>query len=335
MSNEPIKVGVAVQQRSNTILNVGGQAYDLANVFEGIDLIGASAKLIQKSPYSTEPMKMIGRAQTLLVGAMQQMPQALVPVIHPLVKAASGPMLEAAKEAVRLRMQAAHTLMKNPTQSIPLTLLPVATFAIGSTATFTIQNPYQGSGGGVYNTNALWAITGLESGALVNTGGLIITSAIFAGHDYVQASLNGIQTVTGTGNATGTNRGWDFSIFASDKRYRDHTIFSPWNLQGAGGIIGSIMRETGQVKLSLTNVGNSTFAGGAFHVHVKASLCGSPFQPDHVQKMYVPWAHQLESAHQLSMNMPMGIAKMLGSRLGNNSAELRGIEEEINAFTAY
>lgn len=329
MTQNIVKVGAAsaAAQRSTNddFIELGGTTYDISDVNLAIAKVGEGLKILGKNPYSTLPMQRIKEARTLLVGALQSMPAPLARIVRPLAAAAAGPMMEAANEAVRLRMQSAHSLMKHPTQTIPLTLDAASgTFGANATASFTVQNPYQGSGGAVYNTNGIWAITGLESGALANIGGLLITSAVFAGHDYVEAALNGIadQSAAGSSGAAAVG-GWDFSIFASDKRYRDHTVFSPWNLQGAGGIIGSIMRETGQVKFKFLNVGNTTFAGGAFHVHVKASLCGSPFQPDHVQKMFVPWRDQLVRAQQLSQDMPNRF------RQAFSNDNIRGIEEDV------
>ena len=83
----------------------------------------------------------------------------------------------------------------------------------------------------MHNIEAIWAITALESGPLMATSGLIITSAVFAGHDYVQASKSAIRNWPGNTGRAGTD-GWAFYNFASDKRERPHTTFSPWNLQG-------------------------------------------------------------------------------------------------------
>lgn len=314
-------------------INVGGQMYDLGPFFAAIADIGEAEKIAVNNPYSMEPFRKIGRARKVLVGALHQaLPANIIPIMRPLVQHAAGPMLDAAREAIKLRMQASHRLMQHPTQTIPLTL-DNASFVPGSTATFVIQNPYQGSGGGVYNTNALWAITGMESGSLAQIGGLTITSAVFAGHDYVQAALNGLQSTTGVGAATGASRGWSWSIFASDKRREPHNVFSPWNLQGAAGIIGAIMRETGTVTLSLTNIANLVFTtgfAGSFHVHVKASLCGSPFDPQDIHKTFVPFNQQLSASHSLAAHLPNHMQSVFQT-LGQQVNQIRGLDTDLEA----
>lgn len=330
-----IKVeGYKAPPREMVVSGADGKPYDITalNIMGGIQGIVDAQRMIMKKPGSPEPMKMLVQSEKILVGAMRALPPALHPVFGQMVQTASGPMLEAAKEAVRLRMRSQHELMKHPTQSIPLTLdsaTAPGTFVAGSTATFIIQNPYIGSGGAMTNAQGIWAITGLESGALAAVQGLIVTKAVFAGHDYVQASLNGISSTTGTGasSTAGGPQGWDFCIWASDKRTRDHTVFSPWNIQGSSNIIGSIMRETGTVTLALTNLNNATFQGGAFHVHVKASLCGSPFSAENVHKMFVPFNLQHNAAVKMASAMPSAFAAV-HQGLMEQQAQIRGLEEE-------
>lgn len=335
MANNVVKVGAyAPPVSAMRGMSVDGTYYDITelNIAGGLQMVVDAQRLIKQKPGSPEPMRMLFAADKILVGAMKALPPALHPVFGPMVQAASGPMMEAAKEAVRLRMRSQHELMKHPTQSIPLTLdsaTAPGTFVAGSTATFVIQNPYIGSGGAMSNAQGIWAITGLESGALVNVPGLIITQATFAGHDYVEASLNGILSTTGTGasSTAGGPEGWDFCIFASDKRTRDHTVFSPWNIQGSSNIIGSIMRETGTVTLGLRNLNNTTFQGGAFHVHVKASLCGSPFTAENVHKMFVPFNQQHAAATRMAAAMPSHFAGLYNS-LQQQNMQLQGLQEE-------
>lgn len=330
-----IKVeGYKPAPREMIVAGTDAKSYDITplNIMGGIQGIIDAQRLIMKKPGSPEPMRMLAQSEKILVGAMRALPPALHPVFGQMVQTASGPMLEAAKEAVRLRMRSQHELMKHPTQSIPLTLdsaTAPGTFVAGSTATFVIQNPYIGSGGAMTNAQGIWAITGLESGSLAAVQGLIVTKAVFAGHDYVEASLNGISSTTGTGasSTAGGPEGWDFCIWASDKRTRDHTVFSPWNIQGSSNIIGSIMRETGTVTLGLTNLNNTTFQGGAFHVHVKASLCGSPFTAENVHKMFVPFNQQHNAALKMSAAMPSAFAGMYEGLAAQN-AQIRGLEEE-------
>jgi len=333
MANEIMKVGeYKPPQQQVIVAGTDGRQYDIAPILGGLQLMVDAEKKAKQSPGSPEALKMLAKSEQILVGALRQLPPGLHPVLGPMVQAASGPVLEAAKEAVRLRMRSQNELMKHPTQSIPLTLdsaTAPGTFVAGATATFVIQNPYIGSGGAMTNAQGIWAITGLESGALANVSGLLVTKAVFAGHDYVAASLNGIQSTSGTGasSTAGGPQGWDFCIWASDKRTRDHTVFSPWNIQGSSNIIGSIMRETGTVTLSLTNLNNTTFQGGSFHVHVKASLCGSPFTAENVNKMFVPFNLQHNAAVKMASAMPSAFAALHSGLLAQN-AQIRGLEEE-------
>ncbi len=303
-------------------------------------------KMVLKNPTDAGAAWKLINDGRLQIGAFQQrLPMAVRPILQPMLNAANGPMLEAAREAVRLRMRQSNELMKNPTQSIPL-CLDSSTFVPGKAATFVVQNPYIGSGGAMYNSQGIWAVTAIETGALYYNAGIVFASAIFAGHDYVSASFGGIQSTTGTGAAAGTYvvssgaatgevRGWPLSMFASDKRFRDHTTFSPWNLQGAGGIIGSIMRETGTVTLGILNNSNNLFPldqagggsgfGGVVNVHVKASLCGSPFNPDLVQRMFVPFNRQLMASQRLATGLPSQFAPMFHS-LSAAQQQIAGLE---------
>lgn len=351
MSNDVIDIGGAAAPTPEKFIVSGtdGQRYNTRSLHEGLAKLVAAQKMVLKNPTDAgAAWKLINDGRMQIGMFQQKMPTALHPILRPLVQAANGPMLEAAREAVRLRMRQSNELMKNPTQSIPLTL-DASTFVPATAATFVVQNPYIGSGGAIYNSQGIWAVTAIETGALQYNAGIVFGSAIFAGHDYVSASFGGIQSTTGlgasagtyvvaTGVATGEVRGWPLSMFASDKRFRDHTTFSPWNLQGAGGIIGSIMRETGTVTLGIVNNANVAFpldlAGGGtgysgtVNVHVKASLCGSPFNPDLVHRMFVPFNRQLMASHRLATGLPSHFAPMFES-LSQAQQQISGLENNL------
>ncbi len=309
MANEFFKIGEASKAFAPSArFQVGDAVYDLSNLFDSFGDIKKAMKIAQDNPLSTEPMKLIGHAEQLLVGMANQ--QGLHPAIqqiaHPFMKAI-GPMAEAAKQAVKLRLNAGHRLLQHPTITIPLNVL-LATSTAGVQAQFVVQSPYLGSGGATHNIEAIWAITALETGALAQTGmsTAVFTKALFAGHDYVNASLSGIQSSTGAGVVSAT-QGWGFYNFASDKRDRACTTFSPWNLQGGGGVIGSIMRETGTVTLGMGNTGTTASSSnfcGTVQVHVKASLCGSPWNVNDVHAMFYPWRQQSKYAQKLFHSLP-------------------------------
>ncbi len=346
--SEVIEIGSAAPTDERFIVNHGGKLYNTKPLHEGMRKFVAAQKMVLRNPGDAGAAWKLINDGRMQVGAFQRnMPMALRPVLAPMISAANGPMLEAAREAVRLRMRQSNELMMNPTQSIPC-CLDASTFIPGSGVTFVIQNPYIGSGGAMYNSQGIWAITAIETGALEYNAGIVLGQATFAGHDYVAASLGGIASTTGTGAATvaystgaiaGECRGWGLAMFASDKRNRPHTTFSPWNLQGAGGIIGSIMRETGTVALGFANNSNLAFpldlAGGGtgysgvIQVHVKASLCGSPFNPDLVQRMFVPFNKQLMASQRLSTGLPSAFAPMFAS-LSAAQQQIAGLENEEN-----
>ncbi len=320
MANEVIKVGEAERAFTPSAkFEVGGKLYDLSNLFDSFNAVNKAMKIAHDNPLSVEPMKLIGQAEQLLVGMAREennLHPAIGAIARPFIKAI-GPMAEAAKQAVKLRLNAGHRLLQHPTITIPLNVALVTSTA-GTQASFVVQSPYLGSGGATHNIEAIWAITALETGGLEQTGmsSSVFTVAKFAGHDYVNASLSGIQSSTGAGVVTAT-QGWAFYNFASDKRDRACTTFSPWNLQGGGGVIGSIMRETGVVTLGMGNAGtsaSSTNFVGTVHVHVKASLCGSPWNVNDVHRMFYPWRQQGKYAQKLFHSLPSKADKLF-SRL--------------------
>lgn len=304
----------APKAREKVVIDVRGasggrEAFDLTPFVDAIGNVAQAQKIISKNPYDKGAYGLIltaGKDMRNFLNA--PMPTEVAAVLRPAMRHMAGPMMESARVAVELRMHAEHKLIMHPTQTFG------ATFSApnAGTATFTIQNPYQGSGATTTFAETLWAITAFESGGLVNTataaGSLFITSLVFAGHDYVQASTNALVkgSVAGTGGGTIVQtaaQGWGWYIFASDKRERPHTVFSPWNLQGAAGIIGAIMRETGQVTFTFLNQTGSTVYV-PFHVHMKASLCGAPFSAPGMREMFVPYHEQMRAAHRLAQWHP-------------------------------
>ncbi len=315
MANEVIKIGEAPRAfEPSAKFDVGGKVYDLSNLFGSFDAIKQAMDIADKNPLSTEPMRLVGEAQRMLVGVANaaDLHPAIRNIAHPFMQAL-GPMAEAAKQAVKLRLNASHHLLQQPTITIPLNVL-LTHATDGQQQTYVIQSPYLGSGGAIHNIEAIWAITALETGGLAQPGfgSCVFTQATFAGHDYVNASLSGIQSIpvnvgsAAIGVAKPQNRGWGFYNFASDKRERPSTVFSPWNLQGGGGVIGSIMRETGTVTLGMGNIAtvSTTDYIGTVHVHCKASLCGTPWNPADVQRMFYPWRQQAEYAQKLYHALP-------------------------------
>lgn len=325
MGEQVITIGGAIEEKRNSIITVGGQDYDLEPIFGAIDKVVSAERQAVANPYSTNPLRMVLEARNVLVGALsRQVPPGLVPILRPIVKNAAGPMVEAARTAIKLRMESANRLMMKPTQSVPLTL-DSGTYTAGASASASVLNPYLGSGGGMYNVNALWAITGFESGALADIKGQLITKLMIAGHDYVGASLGGIKSAVGLA----ANQGWGWYLFASDKRERAHTTVSPWNVQGAGGVVGSIMRETGQVDIAFRN-GSAAAFSGVFHVHVKASLCGSPFKGDALAQTFVPFNRQLAASATLAQHLPSQFANAF-RRIGEAAGTLDGLEPALDS----
>lgn len=308
-----------------------GRSVDVTDVFGAIREMTASQERVKKNPWDADAPKMMFRAHKTLMNVEKRMADigqvadlgAVANIARGLVKSAK-PLYQFAAEAHRLHAKASARLLMHPTQTIPLCF---NAGAAANVASFTIQNPYIGSGGGVYNAAGIWAITGLESTNLTSCTNLRITSAVFAGHDYVSASLNGIQTSSGNVVAV---KGWGWQIFASDKRERAHTVFSPWNLQGASGIVGSIMRETGTVTLAFVAgaIGGNPLVGDVvFHVHVKASLCGSPFSGEHLAKFFVPWQKQLKAARYMARHHGGVAARAMRSSRGST---IRGLDGDMD-----
>lgn len=336
------------RDRQKVLLDVGaaynggkpGGKFDLTPFTDAVDQVVRAEKIIHKNPYDKGAMGMIvGSARAMRNFLAQPMPDDVGAVLRPIAHHIAGPMMEHARVGLQLRMHAEHKMIMHPTQSIGLTF----SCPNGGTATVTIQNMYQGSGATGTFQNTLWAITGFESGALANTataaGSLFVSSLIIAGHDYVGASRSAVVTgsVSGTGGGTivntTTGSGWGWYVWASDKRERPHTVFSPWNVQGASGIIGSIMRETGQVTLTFLNqTGGTVYV--PFHIHVKASLCGGPFDVDHLTKMFVPFHKQLAAAHTMGQWLPQHFESAFNP--SHNSTyhpkAIRGLEEGLEGL---
>lgn len=338
MSNT-IVIGAAQEpQEAAPIINVSGQNYDLSRLWEAHAGITNAVLMGMRFPNDPKPFQELERNRKLFIGAATQLPPGLRDALRPMMIHAQTKMAEAAKQGIRLRMQAQERLLKRPTQTIPITFNS-ANFTANTGAQVVLRNPYTGSGV-VYSGQALWAITGLETGALANVGsaGLKIVQANFAGHDYVNAALAAFVSTAGTANATtqaawstgapGTIAcGWDFAIFASDKRKQADNEFSPWNLQGAAGIIGSIMRETGQVTLGFQNSSGAAF-GGTVHVHIKASLCGSPFSDDALRAAYVPMGEQAMAAGVLGLLQP---AKLTQQMRQHTQVVAKGIMDQLES----
>ncbi len=313
-----IQVGSTNDERSDF--------FDPTPMFAIANAMSATARDAVRNPYSILPhhrfLKLSKELQKVTnLGAAH--PNPIARNLSAVMARNAQGYAEAARQAIKLRMSMGNELMKLPTQTIPLTVTALAAGA--SIGPFVVQNPYIGSGGAVANSQGIWAITGCESGALINTGGMLTTSAIFAGHDYVNASLGGIQ---GTNPAAAVTQGWGWYIWASDKRARPHTTFSPWNLQGAAGIVGSIMRETGTASFTFYNNGTQPFSG-VFHVHVKASLCGSPFKASEteVAKQFVPWHQQMAAAARVAHTLPAHLGRMFQGQLPVQLASIRGLED--------
>lgn len=308
--------------------------FDLTPFTRAIKDVIRAERTILANPYDKHAFGLVvGAAKAMRHFVAQPMPEEVGRVVRHVAHHMAGPMMEHARLSLQLRMHAEHKLIMHPTQTVGLTF----SAPTGGTATVTIQNPYQGSGAQTVFRNTLWAITALESGALANTatatGSLFLTSAIWAGHDYVQASRQAVVTgsVSGTGGGTilngPTNSGWGWYIFASDKRERPHTTFSPWNVQGAGGIVGAIMRETGQVTFTFLNQTGGTVVV-PFHVHMKASLCGGPFEPAELIRMFVPFHKQLSAAHSMAQWLPDHFEGAF-NEMGHNVKQIQGLEEGL------
>lgn len=325
-------------ERQRVLLNVAGgngKQFDLSPLTDAVADVVRAERIIHRNPYDKHAMGMIvGASKRARQFLNSPMPEDIGAVVRPIAQHIAGPMMEHARVGLQLRMHAEHKLVMHPTQTLGLTF----SAPNGGTATVTVQNPYQGSGATTVFQNSLWAITALESGALANTatsaGSLFITSAVWAGHDFVQASRNAIVTgsISGTGGGTIVNTaagsGWGWYVFASDKRERPHTTFSPWNVQGAAGIIGAIMRETGQVIFTFLNqTGGTVYV--PFHVHMKASLCGGPFQTEHLQRMFVPFHKQLAAAHTMSQWLPSHFEHAFTQHANYTPTVIRGLEEGL------
>jgi len=291
-----------------------GREFDIGPLAKTISKIKNGMAIIARNPWDKYGLaEVVTAGHDLSKWEHEDMPTDVGNIVRPLISHGVYPMLSAAHLAMKLRMEAERHLISKPTQTLGIRL----TGAAASTWQVSIQNPYQGSGVAYEMRNALWAITALEGPPLAaavsvlaaGVGTLYLTSAIWAGHDYVAASRAGIvpgsAAVGGGGNlANLIVPQWSASIFAPDKRERKSTTFSPWNLQGAGGILGSIMRETGQVTLAFLNATGVTI-DVAFHVHMKASLCGGLFKHEILHQMFVPFHRQLSAAHHLQ-NFPIG-----------------------------
>lgn len=313
--------------------NEAADYWDPTPMFQVANAMSATARDAVRNPYAKLPFQRFYALSKELnrlsnVGMTHPNPNAKL-LSSVMARNAQG-YAEAARQAIKLRMAMGNELMKLPTQTIPLTVTALA--AGSSIGPFVVQNPYIGSGGAVSNSQGIWAITGCESGALINNGGMLTTSAIFAGHDYVAASLGGIQ---GTNPASAVTQGWGWYIWASDKRNRPHTTFSPWNLQGAAGIVGSIMRETGTASFTFYNNGSQPFSG-VFHVHVKASLCGSPFKGSEteVAKQFVPWHQQMAAAARVTHTLPAYMGRIPWEGGNVHLSTIRGLESEANLTDA-
>lgn len=336
-----------VTKKPSVLLDVGATftqtgkpgKFDLTPFTDAVEAVVRAEKIIHKNPYDKGAMGMIvGASRDMRKFLAREMPADVGAVLRPIAHHIAGPMLEHARIGLQLRMHAEHKMIMHPTQSIGLTF----SCPNGGTATTTIQNMYQGSGATGTFQNTLWAITGFESGALANTataaGSLFVSSLIIAGHDYVGASRAAVVTgsTSGTGGGTivntTTGSGWGWYVWASDKRERPHTIFSPWNVQGASGIIGSIMRETGQVTVTFLNqTGGTVYV--PFHVHVKASLCGGPFDVDHLTKMFVPFHKQLAAAHTMGQWMPQHFERAFSGENSNyHPKAIRGLEDGLEGL---
>ncbi len=93
------------------------------------------------------------------------------------------------------------------------------------------------------------------------------------------------------------------------------------------------MRETGTVTLGMGAIGTvATAFEGTVHVHVKASLCGSPWNVNDVHRMFYPWRQQSKYAQRLFHSLPSK-ADALFQRLshemggGHGGMGVRGVDE--------
>ena len=144
-----IKVGeVAPPVESPTKFEVGGQTVDLGPLMGAYADVSKAMQLAARNPLGFEPMRLIANAQKVLVGvAKQPLPRQVAHIVSPFARSL-GPMVEAAREAVRLRLHAGHRLMQQPTITVPITLaIPANGTAPAAGSTIDIQSPYLGSGG--------------------------------------------------------------------------------------------------------------------------------------------------------------------------------------------
>lgn len=278
----------AEQEKAPRIVNVGGQDYDVGAVLDPLDALGAALMTIKKNPFNPAALSSAQNASKALRAI--QLPPALRSSWGPVVKQA-GALATAARTAIGLRVRMSAELSKQPTQALPVNLVIANTV---TSSPFIISSPYLGSGGGTQN--GIWTVTDIDTGALTGLRGMLFTSLIFAGHDYVSAATTAATINYGAGVGKASVLGWPFEMFAADKYPVNSKRFRPWNVMG----VAPIMRETGTIGMTVYNGTGSTFTG-TVTFYVQASLCGSPFKSEDIVRTFVQPSKKLKSALALQL----------------------------------
>lgn len=269
----------------------------------------AGLQIAAHNPYDLRSHQAVLRANDTIQMLRRNPPPAHMPfvgaVVEPFAQALQL-MIPAVKAGLQVRVEQGERMLQQPTIAIPVNVdLPPG----GATTSIELKNPYLGSGGTSYR-DALWAITAIEAppafllqGCCGPGANVLFTELKFAGHDYVNAGLQGI-TNWPNNQGRGAVRGYPIWMFSADKTYRRATAFRPWNLSGADGIVGAVMRETGSVNITIQNANSSPCVECPFLdtiiIYCSASLCGSPWDPKRLSEMYLPLAVQAQAALTLS-----------------------------------
>jgi hypothetical protein len=318
-----VKVGQAVPPQ--TVTQAELEEVNLTPIIGAFKDLNTAMQISAHNAYDPRAQQAILRARRTLEVVRRSPPpnQAWVgAVVEPFAQALNL-MVPAVREGLRIRVEMAERMLSQPTIAIPLNF----DLAPGQESTsIENKNPYLGSGPANYD-NALWAITAIETPPSFVLGGgccspgpnVLITELTFAGHDYVRAGLQGVTNWPGNTGRLAGNQGYPIWMFSADKTYRRATAFRPWNLSGAEGIVGAVMRETGSINIRVRNANAQPCAECPFLdsiiIHCAASLCGMPWKKENLAKMYYPLAMQAQVALSLGSFQARALGKQFDASL--------------------